>query len=147
MKLIYLPVDKRARRYIRKRISIYKTKEELKVCLFDWLDHVVTQFSYTRKSKMSHMDIANRLALIGYMGELQDFDNILARLWWSDYEIAHSTVEAMLHHCMVARQFCDEVRRQAQIWCEDSEILSRLTNIRKSGFLNASKPAIAPPGN
>ena len=91
---------------------------------------------------MAHFDIANRLALMGYMGELKDFDNLLADLWWKDtsYESTHHTVEMMLHHCTVARSFCDEIRRRAQIWCEDSEVLLRLTNIRKSGFLNASKP-------
>ena len=89
---------------------------------------------------MAHFDIANRLALMGYMGELEDFDNLLANLWWSDYEPVHGTVEMMLHHCTVSRNFCDEIRRRAQIWCEDSEVLLRLTNLRKNGFLKASEP-------
>ncbi len=95
---------------------------------------------------MAHFDFANRLALCGYQGDLADFDGILARLWWYDYEQTHTTVEMMLHHCTDARNYCDEVRRRAQIWCEDSEVLLRLTNIRKSGYLNKSKPVPIPPG-
>jgi hypothetical protein len=90
---------------------------------------------------MAHLDIANRLAIYGYKQELEDFDAVLAALWWADYEPVHRTVEMMLHYPYCALSFCDSVRNRIELpELENSEVLLRLTNIRKSGYLNASKP-------
>lgn len=91
---------------------------------------------------MAHLDIANRLAIYGYKHELEDFDNTLAYAWWTyGYADQFGTVEMLLHHPDVALEFCSSVRRDTEV--PDllaNEILLRLTNIRKSGFLDASKP-------
>jgi hypothetical protein len=92
---------------------------------------------------MAHLDLANRLAIYGWKQELEDFDRLLAKVWWegeAHYAHIFITVEMMLHHCTKARNFCDDVRRQANLWIEDYEILLRLTNIRKNNFLASCEP-------
>lgn len=91
---------------------------------------------------MAHLDIANRLAIYGYKKELEDFDYLLAHAWWG-YGFADSfgTVEMLLHNPTVALEFCSSVRRDAELPdLLENEILLRLTNIRKKGFLDATKP-------
>lgn len=90
---------------------------------------------------MPHLDIANRLAIYGYKKELEDFDAILADEWWRHYESRFSTVETLLHHPTQAIEFVQTIRYRVGLadFLEE-EVLLRLTNIRKSGFLNASKP-------
>ena len=90
---------------------------------------------------MAHLDMANRLAIYGYKKELEDFDDVLADEWWRHYEELFGTVEMLLHNPTDALKFVAAVRLRAELPdLLENEILLRLTNIRKSGFLNASKP-------
>lgn len=84
---------------------------------------------------MSSFDIAHRLTMYGFKKELIDFDEILAQAWWGYYEEHYKTVEEMLCNCCAALTFCQEVREAAGIPLRDTEILLRLINVRKSGFL------------
>jgi hypothetical protein len=88
---------------------------------------------------MSGVDIGHQLALARYTHEPEDFDNLLAAVWWGDYAQVYGQVEQMLFHCTVARNFCDKVRRHAAIWLEDHTILLRLSNLRKNKFLESMK--------
>lgn len=90
---------------------------------------------------MAHLDIANRLAIYGYKKELEDFDYELAKVWWCDgFAEQFGTVEMMLHHPFAALRFCDAIQDHLKLRImPQHEILLRLTNIRKSGFLNANK--------
>lgn len=90
---------------------------------------------------MAHLDLANRLAIYGWKLELEDFDIQLAKLWWSKFESWYSTIEMLLHHPKAAASLCDKLRDHICLPdIMDHEILLRLTNIRKSGFLRDSKP-------
>ncbi|MEA1999808.1 MAG: hypothetical protein U9N61_10885 [Euryarchaeota archaeon] len=90
---------------------------------------------------MAHLDIANRLAIYGYKGEIDDFDELLADEWWRHYAAKFRTVENMLHSPTEALKYVETIRLRAEVadLLED-EILLRLTNIRKSQFLAASRP-------
>jgi hypothetical protein len=91
---------------------------------------------------MSHLDIANRLAIYGYKKELEDFDYELAKIWWEhSFAKTYGTVEMLLHHPFAALNFVIAVRKATELGdMPEHEILLRLTNIRKSGYLGASKP-------
>ena len=87
---------------------------------------------------MPHFDLAHRLTLYGYTGDIEDFDRTLGKLWCATVKdtMAITSVETLLQHPMLARCFCDDVRREANIWVEDDEILLRLTNLRKNNYLS-----------
>jgi hypothetical protein len=85
------------------------------------------------------MDLANRLAIYGYKGDLDDFDWILTSVWARNGYMDHfSTVEFFLCHPTSSVAFCKHVRKKAVLDEDqilDCEILLRLLNIRKNGIL------------
>lgn len=90
---------------------------------------------------MAHLDIANRLAIYGYKDDLEDFDTILAKTWWASFEATFDSVERLLYSPKEAIRFCKNIRIETALPnLADHEILLRLSNIRKSRFLHASKP-------
>jgi len=89
---------------------------------------------------MSQMDLNNRLAIYGYRYELEEFDALLSKTWWVTYQPQFKTVERMLQHPTHAIQYCNTIRELARIWINEDEVLGRLMNLRKSKYLDATKP-------
>jgi len=82
------------------------------------------------------IDWGHNLVLMGWKGETEEADEVMAKLWWEDsYSGVCSTVEQLLFRPILALEFCHEYRRRVAVWLEDSEILKRLSNLRKSGYL------------
>lgn len=85
---------------------------------------------------MPQLDFANRLAIYGYKGGVEDFDNILAVVWFEHgYNNTYSTVERFLCFPMDSVTFCNEVKTLLKIHMRDDEILQRLMQLRKNKFL------------
>ena len=85
---------------------------------------------------MAQLDFGNRLAIYGYKHETWEFDELLAKTWWEQFEPTYSTVEMMLHHPTKALYYTHLIRSMAGVPdMPDYEILRRLTNLRKNKFL------------
>lgn len=91
---------------------------------------------------MSVASINERLERHGWVGAREDFDDLLADTLhdfcpdWTDDELKN--------HPPMAMQFCDVVRRRANVTAPDDLILRALSNIRRKkmgGFLGTGKPA------
>jgi hypothetical protein len=85
------------------------------------------------------VDWGHLLVLNGYKDETIEADKILARIWWTDYEPEYSSVEQFLFHPEEAITFCEKARVVMGLSIEDYNILKRLSNLRKSRFLEVMK--------
>lgn len=89
---------------------------------------------------MAHMDFGNRLAIYGFVGELEDFDNVLIEDWLKTYKVKFNTVEVFLCHPSTAATFAYRIKCTLGLPnMPTHEILLRLMNIRKRGLLNEDK--------
>jgi hypothetical protein len=85
---------------------------------------------------MAHMDLGNRLAIVGWKKDTDDFRLLLSKIWHKKgYKKKWRNIEQLLYHPTLASlPFIADVREESRLYDKiaEQEILQTLNNHRKN---------------
>lgn len=86
---------------------------------------------------MAHFDIGNRLSIYGWKQDETVYFDIMAKIWWEEFEPRFRNIEQLLFHpSKGSLPYIARVRKETRLEeVAEEEILQTLSNLRKNQYL------------